>query len=374
MPELSERAKHIVMSPIAKQMELAKKLASSGAPIIDLTIGETDFSVADDIKEAGIEAIEHDLGRYTAANGTLELREHLARKFRTAIERITVSNGAKSILSSVFSCILSVGDEVILPVPSWPCYREMIHICGATDIMVTCPESDRYLLTADRLLENLTPNTKAIVLNSPCNPTGQAYSKKELKDLLDICIEYDIFLVFDAAYIDLSDAPFPVLSDHVIYVGSASKSYAMSGWRIGWCICSEELSSALNRYVNNCIGSPSGISQYALLRALDHTLELEKEICSERCSVVANAVNAAKGMHCLKPDGSLYVWVALDSISDDIGFAKRLLEKEFVSVTPGSGFGLSGHVRIACTKDIPILLEGIKRIERCLKTAKRYLD
>ena len=374
MPELSDRAKSTLMSPIAKQMELARKLATSGIPVIDLTIGETDFPVADDIKEAGIESIEQNLGRYTAANGINELRERLARKYRTKPGKVTVSNGAKTILSSVFSCILSDGDEVILPIPSWPCYREMIHLCGAKDITVTCKESDRYLLTVDKLQENLTPNTKAVILNSPCNPTGQIYTKRELKAVLDICVENDIFLVFDAAYIDLSDAPSPALLDHVIYVGSASKSYAMSGWRIGWCICSDELTAALSRYLNNCIGSPSGISQQAMLKALDHIPEIEKEICTERCSIVADAVNAAKGMHCLKPEGGLYVWVALDHISDDVGFAKRLLEKEFVSVTPGTGFGLSGHFRIACTKDIPILLEGIARAERCLKTAKRYLD
>ena len=378
MPELSKRARSFHGSPISEQMDLVRSLQAEGADIIDLTVGETGLPVPEEIKKAAEAAIEQDLTKYTTSHGTAELRSLLAKKYGTKPERVAVSNGAKTVLAAVMQCVLDPGDEAILPVPYWSCFPEIIRAAGGVPVPVPANPDNHFLLNVDTLESVVNKKTRVLILNTPCNPTGQAYPDSLITEIAEFCASRDIFLILDGCYGELdfsgSRTTPAVLSnlrlrDQVIFVGSASKAYAMSGWRLGWSLASVELTEALKRYYTNCIGCPSAISQYALQKMLESDENAPSYIqnaCLERCSYVADRIRQMSNISCLEPEGGLYVWVRLEPGTDDIAFSTALLKELCLATVPGSAFGLSGYIRIACTKSLEELCEGMDRLEHWL--------
>lgn len=374
MPDLSERAVSIKSSPIADQMAEARRMIQNGLDVIDLTVGETDAETPDNAKKAAIRAIREGKTRYTAADGTPELKEALAKKFGVHTQNVCVSNGAKTILHVLFETILNPKDKVILPAPYWPCFMEAVRMTGAEACVLPSVAENNYLLTAAQLETVLFPNTKALILNSPCNPSGQAYTESEFLSVARFCKQHDIFLIYDGSYADLvfdsEKAPSPFdfgdeFSDISVCVGSSSKAWAMSGWRIGWSIAPASVSSAMSRYLNNCIGNPSSVSQAAFLAALQDTEPTEKirSVCRERCRYVESRISALSGLSCLPSKGGLYVFVKLENGMDDLSFSGDLLKARHLAVVAGSAFGYPGYFRISCSKPLPVLQDAMDRLE-----------
>ena len=377
MPELSRKTKEISSSPIADQMALARTMLERGDDVIDLTVGETDANPSDAVKSVAVQAVKNDLGKYTPASGLFELKELLAKRYCTVPSRISVSNGAKSVLHVLMECLINPGDELLLPAPYWPCFLEAARVSGA-NVKIMPPADENRLLPSLRQFENaITEKTKIVLLNSPCNPSGQTYSKEELNAVLNLCREKDIFCLFDGSYSELYfDELSPAdplhletdFSDIVICVGSASKAWAMSGWRIGWCIAPENVTEAVSKFLNNCIGSPSAISQIAFMEALkDEALtEQIRRTCKERCTYVANRIRNMRGLRCIPPSGGLYVFANIESGYDDIRFTKELLESMELATVAGSAFGCPGWFRISCSKELPVLETAMNRLEMFL--------
>ncbi|MBQ6425653.1 MAG: aminotransferase class I/II-fold pyridoxal phosphate-dependent enzyme [Clostridia bacterium] len=378
MPELSKRIQSIIPSPISALMDRARKLSAEGRPVIDLTVGETGLPVPDEVRSAGIRSILLNETGYTATCGTPELRKKLGERYGVGPECVAVSNGAKTILGSLLTVLTDPGDEVILPAPYWSCYREMIRIAGAKETVLPCGAETSYLPTADMVRQACTDRTKAVVLNTPCNPAGTVCPGSRIREIASFCSERGIFLIVDGSYDGLTysgetENPLSLLNAAeravTVYVSSASKTFAMSGWRIGWCVAEPCVITALSRIFTNCAGCPSAIAQAALLKGLETYPEAPgriREECRRRCGYVAGRIRKTGVLTCPDPEGGLYVFVRLPDGTDDLSFTEKLLEDQNIAVVPGSAFGLPGHIRIACTKPLPLLKEAMDRLDSFL--------
>ena len=378
MPELSKRIRSIIPSPISALMDRARALSDEGRPVIDLTVGETGLPVPDEVRSAGIRAILLNETKYTFSGGTPELRKKLGERYGVGPECVAVSNGAKTVISSLMTVLTDPGDEMILPAPYWSCYREMIRIAGAKEIVLPCGAETHYLPTADMIRKACTDRTRAVILNTPSNPAGTACPSDTVREIAAFCAERGLFLIVDGSYDGLTyaaeaEAPLSFLNGKeravTVYVSSASKSFAMSGWRIGWCVADPSVIGALSRIFTNCTGCPSAIAQAALLKGLEAYPETPERIrneCRARCAFVAERVRKTGLLSCPDPEGGLYVFAALSNGTDDCAFTERLLEDQNLAVVPGSAFGLPGHIRIACTKPLPVLQEAMDRLDSFL--------
>ena len=359
-------------------MDRARALSDEGRPVIDLTVGETGLPVPDEVRSAGIRSILLNETKYTASGGTAELRRKLGERYGVGPECVAVSNGAKTILSSLITVLTDPGDEVILPAPYWSCFREMIRIAGAREIILPCGAETRYLPAADMIRAACTDRTRAVILNSPSNPAGTVCPSDTVREIASFCLERGLYLIVDGSYDGLTysaeaDAPLSLLNEEeravTVYVSSASKTFAMSGWRIGWCVAEPGVIGALSRIFTNCTGCPSAIAQAALLKGLEAypvTPERIRSECQKRCTFVAGRVRKTGLLSCPGPEGGLYVFASLPDGTDDRSFAEKLLEDQNLAVVPGSAFGLPGHIRIACTKPLPVLEEAMDRLDSFL--------
>ncbi len=380
MPELSRRINSIIPSPISALMDRARGLAADGFPVIDLTVGETGLPVPDEIKSEAIRAILLNQTGYTAAAGTAELRRKLGERYGVGPECVAVSNGAKTVVSSLLLALTDPGDEVLLPAPYWSCFREMIRVAGASEVILPCNAETNYLPTAETIRAACTGRTKAVIVNTPSNPAGTVCPAEMIREIAAFCSERRIWLIVDGSYDGLTYAgnaenPLPLLSDSeqsvTVYVSSASKTFAMSGWRIGWCVAAPSVVSALSRVFTNCTGNPSAIAQAALLKGLESYPAAPEQIrneCRKRCGYVAERVRKTGRLSCADPEGGLYVFAELPRGTDDRSFSEQLLEDRNLAVVPGSAFGLPGHIRIACTHPLPVLKEAMDRLDSFLSS------
>ena len=392
--ELSRKALQVSASPTLAIDAKFKAMKAEGIDVIGFGCGEPDFDTPDNIKAAAIKAIEEGQTKYTPASGTLALKQAICDKLKRdngldyKPSNIVVSNGAKHSLLNAFNAIINPGDEIIVPAPYWVSYTEMIKMADGVPVIIETKEEDDFKFTAQQLRDAITPKTKALVLNSPSNPTGMLYGEAELREIAEIAVENDIFVVADEIYEKLiydgkqhvSIASFnEEIKDRTIIINGVSKSYAMTGWRIGFTAANEAVTKAMANMQSHAASNPSSISQAAALEAYNgeqETVEEMRKVFEERRNYMVDRINSIAGVSCRKPEGAFYVMMNIKEVfgreicgkvintSDD--FCEVLLENSLVALVPGSGFGIEGYVRWSYATSMENIKEGLDRLEKFL--------
>jgi aspartate aminotransferase len=372
----------------------ARALKAAGRDVISLSAGEPDFDTPRNIKDAAIRAIEAGETKYTDVGGTLALRKAVAAKFKRdsgidyTPEEVVVSAGAKQVIFNALLGTLNAGDEVVIPTPCWVSYPDIVSLSDGTPVFVPCGQNHGFKLRAEDLDAAITPRTRWFMINNPCNPTGAAYSAEELRPICDVLLRHPHVWVFtDDIYEKLAYGGFrpativevePTLKSRTLTVNGVSKSYAMTGWRIGYCGGPASLIKAMNKLQSQSTTNASSISQAAALEALagpQDSISKMVEVYAERRDLVVSMLNAAPGLTCHKPEGAFYVFPALHGcigktsnggaqIADDESFVIALLDEEGVAAVHGSAFCYPGHFRISYATDTVSLTEACKRIQR----------
>jgi aspartate aminotransferase len=368
----------------------ASAMAAAGVPVVDLSVGEPDFPTPAHICAAAEAAIRGGRTKYTPAAGIPDLRKAVAADYarRTSLAvtpaQVVVSNGAKHALHNVFTAVLDPGDEVIVPTPYWVSYAELIKLSGATPVLLPTRLEDDFKLHPDALRAALTPATRMLLLCTPSNPTGVVYSADELRGLADVAIEADLAVVSDEIYDQLvfdggSAVSFPTLrpglESRTVVVAGVSKTYSMTGWRIGWTIAPEPLSKAIGNLQSQETSNPCSVSQHAALAALSGPQECVAEMCrafERRRDLVSSRLAALPGVRLPRIGGAFYAFFDIqpilrrgrDGITTSMQWCEALLEREHVALVAGSAFGAEGHVRMSFAASEEKLAEGIDRIAR----------
>jgi aspartate aminotransferase len=392
--KLARRVTDIRVSPSTAAAQRARDLRAQGRDIVDLTVGEPDFDTPDPIKEVAIAAIRSGDTKYTPVNGTPALRKAIRHDYATRLsidcadDQICVGGGAKQIIFLALMATVESGDEVIIPAPYWVSYPDMVIANGGTPVIVPCAEADRFKLTPAALEAAITPATRWLVLNSPSNPTGVAYTPDELQDLAEVLRRHpQVFVLSDEIYDRIWYADFaaasivtvaPDLADRTLVVNGVSKSYAMTGWRIGYAAGPKALIAAINKLQSQMSSCPSSISQaaaaYALTADQSQVAETVK-IYQARCEATCARLNAIPGISCLKPDGAFYLYPNISdligkrtpagqTITCDLDFVLYLLDAEGVAAIHGAAYGLEPHFRISTATSMEILEDACIRIAR----------
>jgi len=389
---LSERVTRVKPSPTMAVTAKAAELKRAGRDIIGLGAGEPDFDTPDHIKAAAIEAIRAGRTKYTAVEGIVELREAICEKFRrdNQIEyqpdQVLVSCGAKQSIYNLAMALLGPGDEAIIPAPYWVSYPDIVLLADATPVIVSAGASQNFKLTPDQLEAAITPRTRLLMLNSPSNPTGVAYSRADLQGLAEVLRAHpQVITATDDMYehIYWGKEPFcslltaaPDLHERVVTINGVSKVYAMTGWRIGYAAGPRKLIGAMKKLQGQSTSNPTSISQYASLAALtgdQSCIATMNAAFQERHDWLVEALNRLPGVRCLPADGAFYAFpdvsgaiATLDSVDDDTGFAEYLLDKAGVAVVPGTAFGAPGHVRLSFACSLATLQQAVERIAAVL--------
>lgn len=393
-PVISEALSRVAPSATMAVTQKAREMKAAGIDVIGLGAGEPDFDTPDHIKAAAIDAIQRGETNYTNVDGTPELKQAICNKFKTdnslvySPAQINVSPGGKPVIFNAFMATLNAGDEVIVPTPCWVSYPEMVKLAGGTPRLIHCGMESGFKLSADNLDAAITPKTKWIILNSPSNPTGAAYSAAELKALGDVLLRHaHVLILTDDMYEHLmyGDAVFatigevvPELYDRILTMNGVSKAYAMTGWRIGYAGGPDWLIKAMAKVMSQSTSNPCSISQWAAVAALkgphDFMAERNKAFQARRDVVVAG-LNEADGLSCLRPDGAFYAYpdcagvIGRTSkggtlIQSDLDFAAVLLEEAYVAVVPGTAFHGAPNVRLSYATDMETLNEAMSRIQQ----------
>ncbi len=371
-----------------------KQMKADGVDVIGFGAGEPDFNTPDDIKAAGIAAIENNETRYTPAAGTVALRQAVCDRMKADCgldykpNQVVATSGAKHAVYVALRALVNPGDEVILPAPFWVSYYELIKMVGGTPVVVTATEDEHFKLTPEKLAAAITPRTKALILNNPSNPTGMMYGRAELQAIADLCVKHEIYVVDDEIYYGLvyDGAEFVSLpslgaeiKDLCILINGVSKSYAMTGWRIGYACANDTIAKVMANYLSHSTGSASAISQKAAVTALtapQGEVESMRQAFEARRSYIVERMNSIPGVSCIKPEGAFYVMMNLDQLigktlhgveirnADD--FADVFLKKGLVAVVPCTGFGAPGFVRWSYATSMDNIKEGLNRLEKFL--------
>ncbi|MDP4179908.1 MAG: pyridoxal phosphate-dependent aminotransferase [Bacillota bacterium] len=393
---LSQKAMSISPSSTLAIDAKAKRMKAEGIDVIGFGAGEPDFDTPAHIKEAAIKAINEGFTKYTPASGTLELKQAVCRKFKKdngldyTPSNIVISNGAKHSLVNAFQAICMPGDEVIIPAPFWVSYPEMVKLVDGIPVILNTIEKDGFKFTIKQLENTITPKTKAIVINSPTNPTGMVYSKEELQAIADLAVSKGIYIVSDEIYEKLiydgyehvSIASFnDKIKDLTIVVNGVAKSYSMTGWRIGYSASNAKIAEIMSNVQSHATSNPNSIAQKAAEAALNgpqDEVNMMVEEFIKRRDYMVERINSIEGLSCIKPNGAFYVMMNISKLigkelygvkisgSDD--FANIILEKANVALVPGSGFGTDIHVRLSYATSLKNITEGLNRIEKFLNT------
>ncbi len=376
---------------IAVSMKAAE-LRAAGKNVIGLGAGEPDFDTPDHIKAAAIEAIKNGQTKYTAVDGTAELKQAVIGKFKRendldfAANQILVSCGAKHSISNVLSAVLNPGDEVIIPAPFWVSYPDMVLLAGGKSVIVKTTQSEDFKITPKQLEEVITDKTRLIILNTPSNPTGKAYRKAELQALGEVLLKYpQVMIVTDDIYehiywgdeeITNLGVLFPQMMDRMVFINGVSKAYAMTGWRIGYAAGPVDVITAMRKIQSQATSNPCSISQAASVAALNgpqDCLVPMKKAFKERHDWLVKALNDLPGFSCLEGEGAFYAFpnieeviAKIDGVNNDVELSTWLLENAEVAVVPGTPFGAPGHVRLSFATSMDNLRQAIERIENCL--------
>jgi aspartate aminotransferase len=394
---LTERVKAVKPSMTLAVIAKVRQLKASGVKVFDFGAGEPDFNTADYIKEAAVAALKDNFTRYTAASGIIELREAIARRISSdnqleySPDQILITNGAKQSIYNGLQALAQEGDEVIIPAPYWVSFPEMVVLAGAKPVIVEGSEENEFRLTAGQLEKALTPNTKAFIMNSPQNPTGTVYSRDELEALARVFIERNIFVISDEVYDKLRYNPephasiaqvSPEMKERTLLVNSLSKTYAMTGWRIGFCAGPKELISAMAKVQSQSTSGVSSITQKAALAALSSGDEIIAERTEEfrkRRDFTVKRINSIDGLSCFMPGGAFFLFFSIGDfvgktfgetkVTGSIEFATVLLEQKHVAVVPGIGFGAENYIRLSYATSMEDIKEGLDLLEEFLASA-----
>lgn len=377
---VSARIGDIAESPTLALNAKAKELKSKGIDVVNFTAGEPDFDTPENIKKAAVDAINAGFTKYTQTAGTPELRKAIAEKLKKENgldyrpEHVIVSCGGKHSLYNAIMTICNPGDEIIIPSPYWVTYPEQAKLADAKTVIVETKKEGGFRLRASDVEERVSKKTKVIIINSPNNPTGAVYGKDELKKIASIAAENDIYVISDEIYEHLvyegehvSIAGLgPDIKEKTITINGAAKSYAMTGWRIGWAAGPEDVINGMTKIQSQTTSNPTSIAQMAYLEALKGDQSSVKKMAAEfrkRRDLIVKKLNEIQGISCPKPGGSFYVFPDISGINkSSMEFSEKLLEKAKVAVVPGLAFGHEGHVRISYACSEETIKKGIERI------------
>ena len=391
--KLSDRVNSIKTSATIAVSTLAKELRAAGRDVIGLGAGEPDFDTPDHIQEAAIAAMKSGMTKYTAADGTPEVKNAIVRKFERenaltyTPNNIVVSTGAKQAIFNMLTALLDDNEEVIVVAPYWVSYTDMAILCGGKPVIVETGIEQRFKLKPEQLKAAITDRTKLLMLNSPNNPTGIAYTIEELAELGKVLQEHpDIFVVTDDIYehIRWTGKQFcnivnacSNLQDRTIVINGVSKAYAMTGWRIGFSASNEVLAGAMRKIQSQTTSNPNSIAQAATVAALDGPQETIQAMTVEfqrRHDFVVSQLNSINGVHCLEADGAFYAFAdfreiinAMDNVEDDVALSQYILNEAEVAAVPGSAFGGDGHIRFSYATDMDTLEEAMGRLQKLFR-------
>ncbi|GAB6167735.1 pyridoxal phosphate-dependent aminotransferase [Clostridium carnis] len=396
--DLSKKAKNINPSITLSITAKAKALKEEGVDVVSFGAGEPDFNTPNNIIEAAVKAMKEGKTKYTPTNGILQLREAICKKFKVdnnlnyEASQIVVSTGAKQSLANSFMAILNPEDEVIIPTPYWVSYPELVKLADGKAVFVETKEENDYKYTMEDLYKAVTNKTKVILLNSPNNPTGTIYTKEELEAIALFAKEYNLIIISDEIYEKLiydNEKHISIASlsedayNRTIVINGLSKSYAMTGWRIGYSASSNEIAKLMTSVQSHTTSNINSISQYAALEALSGPQDEIKDMIIEfekRRNFMVDKISTIKGLSLIKPNGAFYVMVNISryygkelngyKINNSLEFASKILEEEKVAVIPGVAFGLDNYIRLSYATSIDIIKEGLNRIEAFLNKLK----
>ena len=395
---LSKKANSISPSITLEITGKANELKAQGVNVMSFAAGEPDFNTPRNIIEAAIKAMDDGYTKYTKTSGIVDLRTpicpklHQENNLNYSEEQIVVSTGAKQCLANTFLAILNKGDEVILQNPCWVSYTELIKLADGVPVIVNCDENDGYKLSAKNIEKAVTSKTKAILLNSPHNPTGIVYNKNELEEIAQIAKKYNLIIISDEIYEKLiydgeEHVSIASLSEdayeRTIVINGLSKTYAMTGWRVGYTASSTKLAKVMSSVQSHMTSNVCSISQYAALEALtgpQDSINMMKNAFEERRNFMMKKLEGIDEVSFIKPQGAFYIMVDITyfigksingiKINNSIEFAKILLEEEKVAVIPGAAFGLENFIRLSYATSMEVIEEGLDRIKSFLGKLK----
>jgi aspartate aminotransferase len=397
MSFLADRLARVKPSPTMAITALATELKAAGRDIISLSQGEPDFDTPPNVIEAAIAAMRAGETRYTVFDGRIELKRAVCAKFKRENgldyepSQVTVSSGGKQVLYNAFVATLSPGDEVVIPAPYWVSYPEMVLLSDGEPVPVACPQNNGFKLRPEDLEAAITPRTKWLILNSPSNPSGAAYTEADLKGLAEVLLRHpQVWVMTDDMYEHLVYDDFdyrtiaqvePRLYERTLTVNGVSKAYCMTGWRIGYGAGPKELIKAMGAIQSNSTANPCSISQAAAIEALNGPQDFiprHNQVFKERRDLVVDSLNRVEGLFCPRPEGAFYVYPSCagvigkktpdgETIRNDEDFVRYLLAAEGVAVVHGAAFGLAPHFRISYATSTEVLRDACARIERACR-------
>ena len=392
MKPVSKIAEAVRASTTLAVDSLAKQMKADGLDVVGFGTGEPDFNTPDNINMAGIKAICDGKTKYTPAAGIIPLRKAIAQRLKEDCgvdydyTQIVVASGAKHSVYIALAAITNPGDEIIIPAPFWVSYYEMVRMVGGTPVIVEAGEEQDFKITAEQLVAAITDKTKCLMLNNPSNPTGMIYSKDELSAIADVCVKHDLYILADEIYYQLiyDGIEFTSIAslgeevkERTLLINGVSKSYAMTGWRVGYCAANKPLAKIMSNFLSHSTGAPSTISQWASVEALtgpQEGIEAMRLAFLERRDYIVKRINSIPDVSCIKPNGAFYVMMNIEKlvgktlggklIENDDDFAVALLEKALVAVVPCSGFGMKNFVRWSYAASMENIEKGLDRLEK----------
>ena len=394
MKAVSKIAEGVHASTTLAVDSLAKQMKEDGYDVIRFGTGEPDFNTPDNINMAAIAAICDGKTKYTPAAGIPALRKAIAKQLQDDCglsydyTQIVVASGAKHSVYIALAAITNSGDEIIIPAPFWVSYYEMVKMTGGVPVIVTAGEESGFKVTASQIEAAITDKTKCLMLNNPSNPTGMIYSKDELKSIAEVCVKHDLYILADEIYYKLiydgiEFTSIASLGDEVkercLLINGVSKSYAMTGWRIGYCAANKQLAKIMSNYLSHSTGAPSTISQWAAVEAINgpqQSCEEMRKAFEERRDYIVQRMNSIPGVSCIKPNGAFYVMMNIEKligrtlggklITNDDDFAVAFLESAYVATVPCSGFGMKNFIRWSYAASMDNIKEALDRLEKFL--------
>jgi len=391
---ISKKVNEISLSQTMKVAALANQLQSNGEDIIDLTVGEPDFPTPQNIKDAAVRAINSNFTKYTNNVGTIELRKAISKKLETdnrlvySPDEIIVSSGAKQSIYNAIQTLVCVGDEVIVSSPYYVSYPEMVTLAQGKTVVIPTTEENGFKITPKQLASAITPKTKLLIICSPCNPTGTTYTKDELKDLTDILESTNIHILSDEIYEKIIYDNFKFISvaalsekikNRTVTINGHSKSYSMTGWRLGYTAGPQQIISAISKYQSHSTGNASSISQAAALEALtgqQDSVEFARTEFEKRRNFLHQALTSIEGITCYKPEGAFYLFPNISEFlnraggkevfSNSTDFSMYLLSEAKVATVSGAAFGAEGYIRISYSTSMENLIKAVERIKKTL--------
>lgn len=394
---LAKRIRTISPSLTLSISAKAKAMKAAGEDVVNFGVGEPDFNTPEHIIAAAEDALQRGCTKYTPSSGLPELRRAICEKFRRdnnldyESSQIIVSNGAKHSIFNVCFAVLEDGDEVIIPAPYWLTYPEVVKVCGGVPVYVKASKKTGFKITPDQLKAAITPKTKMFIFNSPCNPTGAVYTEEEVRALAAVCEEAGIFVLSDEIYEKLvygQDKPFSMAAcserlknELVITVNGLSKTYAMTGWRVGYLAAPKDIAKAIDSFQSHATSNPNSIAQYAAIKALSSPEASVEEMVarfSRRRIAMLERIAGMEGVYCVVPDGAFYAMLVVRStygkkfgnrtIEDSVSFADCLLDAAKVAVVPGKAFGADECVRVSYSLSMSDMLKGLDRIDAFVRS------